>query len=199
MFRFPKVDFDGYLFDCDGTLVNSMPVHYKAWCEALKEHDAPYGFPKDLFYDLGGTATDHIVNILNEKYGGNLDAKEVAHTKEKLFMERVCEVEPIGPVVSLAREVSRDQKVAVVSGGFRRVVMRLLESVGLVDTFKIVVTPADVAKGKPAPDMFLLAAGKLGVAPERCLVLEDGIMGVRGAAAAGMCSYLIPRLDLGEV
>ena len=194
---FPDIDFEAYLFDCDGTLVDSMPVHYIAWCEALKEFEAPYDFPEDMFYQLGGTTTAKIVDILNKEFGGDLVAAEVAHLKEDLFLKHIGKVQAIKPVVDFARKCVEEGKgVAVVSGGAFHVIEKLIKFHGLDDMFKVIVTPEAVENGKPAPDMFLLAAEKLGVKPRKCLVLEDGIKGIEGAAAAGMCSYYIPRISI---
>lgn len=194
MLTFPDISFEGYLFDCDGTLAHSMPVHYWAWQEALRKHGASYPFPEELFYQWGGKATVLIVELLNQRYGSSLDPEAVTHTKEKLFLERLEAIEPIEEVVAFAREVARSSPVCVVSGGLRNVVQQTLKNIGVEDLFPLVITPADVETGKPAPDMFLLAAEKMNVHPRRCLVLEDGISGIQGAAAAGMSVYYIPRL-----
>jgi len=192
----PQGDFAGYIFDCDGTLADTMPVHFKAWNESLKSLHAPFEFPEDLFYQLGGVASEKIVALLNERYQSNLDPETVAHRKEALFLELLDEVHPIGPVVALARRFASTHPVAVVSGGYRRVVVRTLELIGLAGLFPTIITPADVLHGKPAPDMFLLAALKMGVPPEKCLVFEDGQVGIDGAAKAGMATVFIPSRGL---
>ncbi|MEM9400074.1 MAG: HAD family phosphatase [Verrucomicrobiota bacterium] len=191
---FPDVNFEGYLFDCDGTLADSMPIHYIAWCKALKQARATYEFPEELFYQLGGTTTARIVDILNDRYGGDLVAEEVAHVKEAIFLEHLHQVKPIKPVIDFAMQCAEQGKpMAVVSGGVRHVVEKTIQLIHMDGIFEIIITPEAVKHGKPAPDMFLLAAEKLGVEPRKCMVLEDGIKGIEGAAAAGMCSYFIPQ------
>jgi HAD superfamily hydrolase (TIGR01509 family) len=81
--------------------------------------------------------------------------------------------------------------VAVASGGERQVVLRTLELIGLGQTFPVVVTAEDVERGKPEPDMFLLAAERMGVPPSECVVFEDAVLGLEAARRAGMASVLV--------
>lgn len=188
----PAGPFSGYIFDCDGTLAHTMPVHYQAWLEALKEADAPFHFEEDYFYQLGGTATAHIVTLLNQRFGTQFDPETISHRKEKHFMTGLPGVQPINEVVTIARKAAQNHPVAIVSGGFRHIVEQTLQTIGILDLFPVIVTPVDVRHGKPAPDMFLLAAEKMGVPPEECLVFEDGIVGIEGAEKAGMKTVFIP-------
>jgi beta-phosphoglucomutase-like phosphatase (HAD superfamily) len=188
----PPQSFSGYIFDCDGTLAHTMPLHYKAWLRALEEVRAPFHFDEHFFYELGGTATAHIVTILNERFDTQLEPSLIAHRKELHFMENLHTVQPIPEVVALAREAARSHPVSIVSGGFRRVVDQTLHTIGILDLFPVIITPEDVLHGKPAPDMFLLAARKMGVPPEECLVFEDGMVGIQGAERAGMKTVFIP-------
>jgi HAD superfamily hydrolase (TIGR01509 family) len=116
----------------------------------------------------------------------------VAKVKEDIYLESLERVLPITVVRDFAREIARTRPVAVATGGWRRVVQRTLEVVGLGEVFPIIITPEDVVHGKPAPDMFLLAAERMGVDPRRCVVFEDGQPGVDGARAAGMDVVIIP-------
>lgn len=193
---FPDRDYSGYIFDLDGTLIDSMPAHFRAWTTALREAGLMQEFSENQFYSLGGVPTDKIVALLNEQYGTNLDPAGVAHAKEEIYTRELAEVALIEPVVAFARKKhAAGIPIAVASGGMRHVVARALEADGLRDLFSIVVTPEDVAHGKPAPDMFLLAAKLMGVAPRDCLVLEDAEMGRRAAVAAGMDYVLVPSRD----
>ena len=110
----------------------------------------------------------------------------VFHAKEALFAELQADVRLIEPVVAFARRVAATHPVGIASGGGRDIVQRMLELTKLALLFRVVVTAGDVMHGKPAPDMFLLAAKRMGVAPERCLVFEDAEPGMRAAEAAGM-------------
>ncbi len=190
---FPTREYAGYIFDLDGTLVDSMPAHYEAWKAGLLAAGFTHGFPEELFYSLGGVPTARIVTILNERHGTALDALAVAHAKEDIYLERLPLIEPIEPVVRFAREAAaRGRPLSVASGGMRHVVHLTLAGAGLTDLFPVVVTPEDVAHGKPAPDLFLLAAERMGVPPGECLVFEDAEMGRRAAVAAGMDHVMIP-------
>ena len=190
----PAGPFDGYVFDCDGTLANTMPIHYRAWLAAFQKYETPFVFDEDYFYHLGGTPTARIVEIFNEKYGTSFDAHAIAHGKEDIFTGMMHELTPIDEVVALARRFKAEGKpVSVASGGMRHIVEKTLEMIGLKDFFPIIVTPEDVKRGKPFPDMFLLAAEKMGTAPDRTLVFEDAATGIEAAKAAQMQYVVVPR------
>lgn len=188
----PSDTFAGYIFDCDGTLADTMPIHYQAWLESLRVAEAPFHFDEEHFYQLGGTATEKIITILNERHRCDLNPSAVAHHKEQCFLEKLHLIQPIESVVEIARQVAQTHPVSIVSGGFRNVVEKTLLTVNLLHLFPIIITPADVLHGKPAPDMFLLAAEKMGVPPTECLVFEDGVVGIEGAQRAGMQTVFIP-------
>src|SRR5438105_171451 len=118
--QLPDGDFAAYIFDCDGTLADTMPLHYKAWCAALREHGAE--FPEALFYELGGTPTAQIVEILNERHGHKMPPVETAGAKEKLYLEMVAQIAPIEPVVEIVNEMHGRLPMAVASGGHRHIV-----------------------------------------------------------------------------
>jgi HAD superfamily hydrolase (TIGR01509 family) len=186
----PEGDFAGYIFDCDGTLADTMPLHYRAWREALAEFSAE--FPEALFYELGGMPARQIIQLLNERHGHSLPVDRTALKKETIFERLIPEVEPIEPVVRIARASSGKLPIAVASGGARRIVDQTLRGLGIIDLFDAVITNEDYLRGKPSPDPFLAAAKVLGVEPARCLVFEDTRTGEIAAHAAGMKCVLIP-------
>lgn len=182
----PEGPFDGYIFDCDGTLADSMPIHYKAWYAAFKQHNAKFEFTWELFYSLAGTGMTHSVVLLNEKFGDDLEPPAVAKTQSAFLEKEMHTLQAIDEVVALARQYAKTHPVSVASGGARSHVHQTLETTGLSDLFNIVITMEDVENSKPAPDGFLLAAEKMGVAPEKCLVFEDSKLGIEAAERAGM-------------
>lgn len=188
----PAGDFDGYIFDLDGTLIDTMPLHYRAWDAAMRAVGLPHALDEDYFYALGGVPTRRVAELFGERYGLKLDPDEVFHRKEALFAELQGEATLIEPVVTIARAKAGTHPLAIASGGPRVIVHRSLEVTGIGPLFRAVVTADDVVHGKPAPDMFLLAAQQLGVAPERCLVFEDAEPGIQGARAAGMQVVRVP-------
>ncbi len=187
----PETEFDAFIFDCDGTLADTMPNHYRAWCMALGEH-AQF-FPEPFFYSLGGVPTARIVEILNEKHDLTLEVNALVDHKEALFESLSDLVEPIHGVVEVARSHFGRKPMAVASGGHRHIVTRTLRAIGVHELFDAVVCSEDYSRGKPFPDPFLEAARRLKVAPERCLVFEDTEMGQTAAHAAGMGCVLVPR------
>ena len=191
---FPQRAFAGYIFDLDGTLIDSMPVHYQAWDAAMREAGIPGALDEDLFYGLGGVPTREVAERMARHYGITLDAAQVESRKEALYLACLPQVTRIEPVVAFAREVARTAKVAIATGGGPEVAHPALAASGLAELFEIVVTPADVApgRGKPHPDMFLEAARRMGLAPDSCLVFEDAEPGIRAAQAAGMAVVRVP-------
>jgi beta-phosphoglucomutase family hydrolase len=187
--KLPDGDFDAYIFDCDGTLADTMPLHYKAWCAALKEHECD--FPEALFYELGGVPTARIVEILNERHGYSMPVQETAAFKDNLFIQKIPLTLPIEPVVELVHQFHGSKPMAVASGGTREIVVKILNALGILKKFDAVVTVEDYRHGKPAPDPFLEAARKLAVAPHKCLAFEDTTAGVAAAKAAGMQWVLV--------
>jgi HAD superfamily hydrolase (TIGR01509 family) len=191
IFTPPEKFYRGYIFDCDGTLAHSMPVHYAAWRQAAEENGVQMS--EELFYSLGGVPTTKIVEVLNEKFGTHLNPETVAKRKETLYLEKMGDMQPIPEVAAFARKVDGIAKVSVASGGYLPVVLKTLDAIGMKDFFPIVVTTEQVPRGKPFPDMFLEAARRMDVPPGECLVLEDSPAGIEAAKAAGMDFNFIRR------
>ena len=191
-FSFPSSGFDAVIFDCDGTLVDSMPVHFDAWCEALALHGAGGIFKEDVFFAMGGRPTLDIVVELNAEYNLKLDPGAVALAKREAFLKRLSAVTLIDEVAEFAQSLRGKLPMAIASGGSRMVIEKTLKMVGISDWFDEVVTADDVKEGKPSPEIFLKAATLLRVNPSRCLVLEDAPAGILAGQSAGMQVIAIP-------
>jgi beta-phosphoglucomutase-like phosphatase (HAD superfamily) len=175
-----------FLFDCDGTLVDTMGTHYRAWQETLAAHGVCDHISYERFHSLGGLSGVEVARTLCGWAGVSADPQQLALEKRARFLAHIDLCPEIPLVADFARSVANTHPVAVVSGGHLSAVERSLRAAGLFDLFGVILTPQDVVRGKPAPDMFLLAAERLGVPPDRCLVFEDGAPGIEGAKAAGM-------------
>ncbi len=189
----PAGDFSGYIFDLDGTLVNTMPLHYAAWRDTLREFGLGHDLDEDLFYSLGGVPAVQVADIFNRHHGTDFEPVALREVKERRFTALLPAAPLIEPVVAFAREVATRFPVSVASGGPRDVVLETLESRGLLPMFPVVVAADDVTHGKPAPDTFLLAAERMGVTANQCLVFEDAELGIQAAEAAGMRWVRVPR------
>ena len=177
------------IFDCDGTLVDSMPLHYEAWLDAFASAGVTGALDEAEYLDLGGVPGAAVVDYVSRKVGRVLDTGAILKQKRALVSEKIGLVRPIEPVVSWLRWCHAEGLgLAVGSGGTRRIVLASLAATGLDVYFDPanIFTADDVAVGKPAPDLFLAAARALGVAAEDCLVVEDGPPGIAAAEAAGM-------------
>lgn len=175
---------DGIIFDCDGTLVDSMPIHYLAWHRTMTE--VGIHFDEERFYALGGMPTHRIIELLSDEQGVPVDANLMAHTKELAFLEWLHLLQPIVPVVDVAQRLRGLKPIAVASGGFRDVIRRQLDQVGIAEWFEVVVTAEDTERHKPEPDVFLETAFRMRVEPNRCLVFEDSDLGIEAARRANM-------------
>ncbi len=188
--KLPEGPFSAYLFDCDGTIVDSMPLHYLAWKKALGEWNCE--FSEDLFYAWGGRPTAEIISTLNQQQGLNMPVEAVCSRKESFYFELLPRLTAVAEVLEHIDAEHGRIPFAVVSGSMRESVVASLESLKLLDRFDTLVCAEDYEKSKPDPEAYLLAATRLGVAPAECLVFEDTDLGIRAAKAAGMATVKIP-------
>ncbi|MFN3189975.1 MAG: HAD family hydrolase [Aureliella sp.] len=175
------------IFDCDGTLADTMPVHYLAWQEGIRP--AGLTFDEDQFYRLGGVPTIQIIELLAEQQGKTVDAAAISQAKEAAYLELIGRVKPIEPVLTVAQENYGKIPLAVGSGGYRDTVMATLHAIEAVGLFEHVVTAEDTQRHKPEPDVYLRAAELLGVKPTDCMVYEDTDIGIEAATRAGMSAF----------
>ena len=182
MWRFQ--DHDALLFDCDGTLADTMPAHYRAWLAVTSAHGI--AFDEDRFYALGGRPTRDIIANLAAEAGVAVDVAHAAELKEQRFLDQLEEILPIDPVVDVVRRCRGRIPLAVVTGGYQAVCRRILGQVGILEAFDTIVASEDTERHKPDPDPFLEAARRLGARPERCVVWEDSGLGIEAARRAGM-------------
>jgi len=188
--KLPAGSFRAYLFDCDGTIADSMPLHYRAWKKALAEWNCEY--PEALFYSWGGKPVREIIAGLNEIYGLKMPIEAVAERKESLYLEQLPQLKVIPEVLEHIEAQHGRIPFAVVSGSRRESVVGSLTVLHLLDKFDTIVAAEDYKNGKPAPDAYLLAAARLGVPPGDCLVFEDTDLGIQAATAAGMATVMVP-------
>jgi beta-phosphoglucomutase family hydrolase len=174
----------GIIFDCDGTLANTMPLHWRAWKQVIARHGID--FSEERFYALGGVPSRDILAMLRVEQGLDFDPLKVAKEKEEAYLELLAHIGPIAAVVNIAHENHGKVPLAVASGGTRPVIEKVLTHIGIRHLFAAVVTSDDVQRQKPAPDIFLEAARRIGVAPEFCVAYEDTDLGMQAIRAAGM-------------
>lgn len=188
--QLPPGDFKAFLFDCDGTVADSMPLHFHAWRKALAQWNCD--FPEELFYAWGGLSVAQIVALLNAKHGLQMPVEEVLQRKEEHYLRALPTLKAV-PEVREQIDLNYGRiPLAIVSGSRRDSVTASLATLRLLEKFDVFVCAEDYEKGKPHPEPFLLAAARLGVSPQSCLVFEDTDMGIQAATAAGMASVKIP-------
>ncbi len=189
--KLPPGTFKAYLFDCDGTIADSMPLHYVAWSRALSEWNCE--FREETFYAWGGMPVADIISALNLKHGLSMPVEDVASRKEQLYYEILPQLKPVPEVLEHIEASHGQVPFAVVSGSTRDSVTASLEVLKILDRFDTLVCAGDYARSKPDPEPFLIAAERLGIAPADCLVFEDTDMGIQAATAAGMTSVKVPQ------
>jgi len=176
----------GLIFDCDGTLVDTAPLHYQAVNEALR----PLGLemPAEWYYARVGLTPAALFAEFEAKTGVAVDTADLERRYGPFFMDNLHRVEEITVVAEVARSNHGRVPMAVASNGHLRNVQATLAATGLLGLFDHVVTAEQVAHGKPAPDVFLEAARRMGVAAGDCIVFEDSDQGLEAARRAGMRS-----------
>lgn len=179
-----QLQYDGLIFDMDGTLADTMPTHFTAWSRSMAEHGID--FPEDRFYALGGVPADVIIDMLAKEQGLTVDAVAIAEAKEALFMELLVDVQPVLAVKAIAEFHREKMPMAVATGSPKWVAEKILKTLGMRDWFGAVVGAECVTHPKPAPDVYLKAAELIGVDPKRCHAFEDTKLGMDSARNAGM-------------
>lgn len=175
------------VFDCDGTLADTMPIHHVAWVTELRLHGLD--LPEDVFYSMAGMSTVRSIEVLAEAQGVPLapgQAVAIAAAKEERYLEVIHQVRPVAEVLRIAEHYRGVLPLAVASGGERWLVTRTLTTIGVLDWMDAIVGADDTERHKPDPDPFLEAARRLGVEPSACAVFEDSDLGLEAARRAGM-------------
>jgi beta-phosphoglucomutase family hydrolase len=172
------------IFDCDGTLADTMPLHWRAWQDVTKRYGL--NFPEERFYQLGGVPSRDILKMLSDEQNRPLDPLAASKEKEAGYIKFLGEVRAVEPVAQIVRDHAGKLPMAVATGGSQPHIDEVLKHLGLRQYFQAVVTSLDVKRQKPAPDIFLEAARRLGVEPQFCRAYEDTDLGLQSIRSAGM-------------
>ncbi len=174
----------GLIFDCDGTLADTMPLHWQAWRDAFKAYGAEC--PLEFLRELGGIPAPQIVQLFNNRFEHNLDVDVVAREKNNLVKQKLLQAKPFEPVTQIVKNYKGVLPMVVASGGTRVNVENIIKAIGLLGYFDVIITADDDVEPKPSPDIFLAAAKAIDVKPRACQVFEDGVAGIEAAEKAGM-------------
>ena len=176
--------YEALIFDCDGTLADTMPIHFCAWSRAAER----FGFQltEDRFYSLGGVPVAKIVEMLLSEAGLEVDVQRIVDFKESAYLESLPHIQPVEPVLDIARAYRGQIPLGVASGSTCAMVHRTLGQLGIREWFDCIVGAEDTDRHKPEPDVFLEAARRLGVDPAACCVYEDTDTGMEAGRRAGM-------------
>ncbi|WP_213805813.1 HAD family phosphatase [Granulicella sp. dw_53] len=175
--------FSGLIFDCDGTLVDTAPLHYYALQVGLKPHGL--AMESGWYFDRVGLTPKDLLDEF-EALVGPVEREKVLAGYTVAFQEGLSRLQEVQVIATIAREWKGRVPMMVASNGQRGNVEGTLRATGLLGLFDGLVAAEDVKRGKPAPDVFLEAARRMGVAPERCVVFEDSDEGLEAARLAGM-------------
>ena len=181
----PKfIDKELILFDLDGTLADTMPLHFEAWLKAAKIMD--FEFNLEFLKGCAGMPSSKIIDLLNEKNKNSIDPQEFSNLKEEFFTKEMHKIKEITAVTDLVYKYHGKMPMAVGTGGKRTVATETLQILGLNKYIPILVSADDVENHKPEPDTFLKCAELMGISPENCQVFEDATLGFQAARTAGM-------------
>jgi HAD superfamily hydrolase (TIGR01509 family) len=176
------------IFDFDGVVVNSEPLHYKTFSEIL----APLGIKisRSTWYEeFAGTGSRSILKRLFDQFEVEADVEQYVQRRKKLYASHV-KTGKLKPNKGLRKFLTRlktqNIRTAIASGGHNSNIELVLTKLGLIDEFGLIVGSRDVLRSKPDPEVFLLAAKRLKVKPKECIVIEDSIYGSEAACRAGM-------------
>lgn len=172
------------IFDLDGTLVDSMPLHFEAWKEVCATKGLK--FSEKEFYELAGVPTDRIIEILNKKNGTRFDIESISQLKEDTYLGKIDQLKPIEPVFELMKKYHGILPMSIGTGSPGRHSWEAVKALGLDQYINILVSKNDVKKGKPDPETFLMCAKAMNIEPQYCQVFEDGDPGLQAANTAGM-------------
>lgn len=173
------------IFDLDGTLLDSMPLHYEAWKEICKK-ELDYDITEEFFYNHAGVSSEKIFSNIGEVINRDFDTYAFANKKEALYEKKIHKLKMVEPVIRIVKEFHGKLPMAIGTGSPAEGSWKAVKAVGLDKYFDILVSKEHVQHPKPAPDTFLKCAEYMGVEPEFCQVFEDGDPGLKAAAAAGM-------------
>lgn len=180
----PFPPYAALIFDCDGTLANTLPVHCQIWIAAFRKFGAEVS--EAWYYERTGLPAGALIAAFNQCFGYTIDENMLDAERQKHFAELIHQVQEVKSVAAIARANDGKVPMAVASNGQKSIVEPTIEAIGLRSLFHTIVTLDDVAVGKPAPDLFLLAAERMGVKPSECIVYEDSDTGLEAARRAGM-------------
>lgn len=183
----------GLIFDLDGTIADTMPVHFSVYRDILLDYGVD--FTPEIFATLAGIPAVGTFEHINRIFGLNINAAEMGHYKELEYEKRMHLIKPVDHVVEIIRAYHGRLPMSVGTGGYKRLAWKSLEILGLDSFFTILVSAEDVSRHKPDPETFLKCAGLMGVSPAYCQVFEDGELGMRAAASAGMLAVNITLLN----
>jgi len=187
------------LFDFDGVVVQSEPLHMRTFLDMLEPYGVRVGEGR-WYREFAGTGSRHIFEVLVSEYNLSLDVGLLVAKRKKAYEEKVRagELREMPGVKEFIRLLkSREIRTAVVSGSHRTNVQAALETLSMEGLFDMIVSGDDLALRKPDPGPFLHAAQKLGIPPARCLVIEDSNAGCVAARRAGMkLAWLKPPVDM---
>ena len=177
------------IFDLDGTIADTMPVHFLAYKEILRDYGIE--FTPELFATLAGIPAVQTIQKLNEMFGTEMDSVKTGHLKEQVYEQMMHKMKPVEPVVNLVKKYYGEMPMSVGTGGYKKLAWKSLKILELDKYFDILISSEDVTHPKPHPETFLKCAEKMGVLPQHCHVFEDGELGMQAARAAGMMATLV--------
>lgn len=177
-------DYQALIFDLDGTLLNSMPQHNKAWMDTFSENGVSIN--EKFLMETAGLASSRIVSIVNERFNKKLDPKAVSEQKREKYLSTIEQVEVVQPLLDIVQKYYKKVPLGVITGGSHAVVDMLLPKLNLAHYFDVIICADDTKLGKDSKEPYELMASMLKLDISKCLFFDDGDVGLVGAQSAGM-------------
>lgn len=186
-FDFEEKYMKAVIFDMDGVLVDSQPYHFKADIDTMAEYGVIKG--QKFYESFAGTLTADRMRTLKEMFGLDVPVEEMTIKRENMILDIMGkeDIKPVSGIPEFLRSIKeKGLTTAVASSSDYKLINLILDRLKIAKYFDSVTSGSDVKRGKPSPDVFLLAAERIGIEPAECLVVEDSENGVKAAKAAGM-------------
>lgn len=181
-----------FIFDLDGTLVNTEKMHYRAWRRTLQQNGvAEFSF--EMFMAYVGTSNEKVATDFLASHAIKKSVRQLVQEKQTIYMQLISEIEPFDGTRRILSAYHGKLEMAIASSSHKMEIVAILENLAIKNYFKFIIGGDMVEKRKPDPEIYLKASSLLSIPPNECLAFEDSVHGLAAAKNAGMMAIAIPN------